>query len=218
MKKRIKKFIIIIIFLLIISIFLVFYIDKDIAPIVMEYSVAQTKKIVSIIVNRSINGELLEDANIDKLYTISQSEKGDILSLDSVIVNKLTDIISDICEDNFSLIEKGNYDILKEKFNLSSDYFLIPSSLFFGKSFILNFSNDIPIKLKMLGNVSSGIKTDVREYGLNNSIVTISISISVEMMIILPFDSQIVNYSNDIPISIKLIQGSVPSYYNSYDK
>lgn len=216
MKIRIKRFTTLMIIIVIISFILVFYIDKKITPIIMDYSVEEVKKIISIIINRSINSDILEHSNLDNMYTISQSDKGDILSLNSVIVNHLTDIISDVLEDSIILIEEEKYDDLQKHFNISKDYFFIPSSLIFSKGLLAFFGYNIPIKLKMLGNVSSGINTDIREYGLNNSLITISISVSVEMMVLLPFDRRTVNFNNNIPISIKLIQGSVPNFYNNY--
>ena len=67
--------------------------------------------------------------------------------------------------------------------------------------------------LKIIGNVTSGIKTDVKEYGINNSLITISSEITVEMMVILPFSSDYVSITNLVPISIKIIQGKVPEFY-----
>ena len=65
----------------------------------------------------------------------------------------------------------------------------------------------------MVGNVTSGITTDIKEYGINNSLVTISVEITVEVMVILPFSSDFVSITNYVPIAIKLIQGKVPQIY-----
>ena len=72
----------------------------------------------------------------------------------------------------------------------------------------------VAISLKMIGNVTSGINTDVKEYGINNSLITISTEITVEMMVILPFTSDYVSITNYVPISVRLIQGKVPEFYN----
>ena len=65
----------------------------------------------------------------------------------------------------------------------------------------------------MIGNVTSGIKTEVKEYGINNSLITVSVEINIEVMVILPFSSDYVNVTNQVPIAIKLIQGKVPNVY-----
>ena len=71
----------------------------------------------------------------------------------------------------------------------------------------------IPIKLKMVGNVTSGITTEVEEYGINNSLITISMEVCVEIQVVLPLTTDYVSITNYIPLAIKLIQGKVPVYY-----
>ena len=55
--------------------------------------------------------------------------------------------------------------------------------------------------------------TNVKEYGINNSLITVSVEIKVELMVILPFSTDYVNITNYVPIAIKLIQGKVPQVY-----
>ena len=133
--------------------------------------------------------------------------------MESRIVNNITNKISDTCEDNLRKIEEEKYDEIKKEFNIGEEYFLVPSGVFFGNSLLSNIGPKIPINLKMIGNVNSEIVTDVKEYGINNSLITISLEIKVELMVILPLSSESVLVSNHIPIVIKLIQGKVPHIY-----
>lgn len=181
----------------------------------MKYSVGQMKRITSIIINRSINSDILDKSDINNLFIVTKNNDGEVLtiSLDSVIVNRITDNISDSCEDNLRLIEEGKYDLLKEKFNIGEEYFYVPSGIIFNNTLLSGLGPKIPINLKIIGNVTSGIKTEVKEYGINNSLITISSEITVEMMIILPFSSDYISITNLVPISIKLIQGKTPDIY-----
>ena len=215
MKRKIKIFIIIIILIIIIAIISVRLINDKISPLVMDYSIGEMKRVTSIIINRSINSDILDQNDMNNLFVINKNDNGEIItiSLDSIIINKITDIISDACEDNLRLIEDGKYNLLKEKFNIGEEYFYVPSGIVFKNTLFSSLGPKIPINLKLIGNVTSGIKTDVKEYGINNSLITISSEINVEMMIILPFSSDYVKITNLIPISIKLIQGKVPQFY-----
>lgn len=216
MKKH-KLSIIIIIFLLIITlaIIIVKIISDKIAPIVMDYSISEMKRITSIIINRSINSDLLNKIDMNNLFIITKGDNDEVMtiSLDSIIVNKITDDISDACEDNLRLIEEGKYQELKAKFNVGEEYFFVPSGIISKNTILNSIGPKIPINLKIIGNVTSGLKTEVKEYGINNSLITISVEITVEMMVILPFSSDYVNVTNLVPISIKLIQGKVPQFY-----
>ena len=215
MKKH-KFIIVIIVFILIITIAIIIVkvLSDKIAPLVMDYSISEMKRVTSIIINRSINSDLLNKIDMNNLFIINKGEDGFMtISLDSVIVNKITDDISDACEDNLRLMEEGKYEELKKKFNIGEEYFFVPSGIISKNTLLNSIGPKIPINLKMIGNVTSGLKTEVKEYGINNSLITISVEITVEMMVILPFSSDYVSITNLVPISIKLIQGKVPQVY-----
>ena len=215
MKRKIGVFVFILILVITISIIIVKIISNHITPIVMDYSISEMKRIASIVINRSVNSDILNNNDMDKLFIVTRSSNDEVVTvtLDSVIVSKITDDISDACEDNIRLIEENSFEELKKKFNIGEEYFLVPSGIIFHNTFLNNIGPNIPISLKMIGNVTSGIKTEVKEYGINNSLVTISVEIKVELMVILPFSSDYISIDNEIPIAIKLIQGKVPQFY-----
>ena len=214
--KKLKLIIFILILIIILSIIIIKVISKRIAPIVMDYSISEMKRITSVIINRSINSDLLNKIDMNNLFIISKNDN-DIttISLDSVTVNKITDDISDACEDNLRLIEEGKYSEIKKKFNIGEEYFVVPSGIITKNTIFSSLGPKIPINLKIIGNVTSSLKTDVKEYGINNSLITISVEISLEVMVILPFSSDYITITNQVPIIIKLIQGKVPQVYGS---
>lgn len=215
MKKKIIFLIIVLIIIIFIAIIFVKILNNQIAPKVMDYSISEMKRVTSIILNRSINSDLLENIDMNRLFIVTKGDNDEVMtiSLDSVIVNKINDDVSDACEDNLRLMEEGKYQVLKKKFNIGEEYFYVPSGVFFNNTILNSIGPKIPINLKIIGNVTSNIKTDVKEYGINNSLITVSVNIEVELMVILPFTSDYIKISNDIPISIKLIQGKVPQFY-----
>lgn len=213
MRKKIKILIIVIIIIISISLFCLKLINDKISPIVMDYSISEMKRITSIIINRSINSDILDTKDMENLFIIKEKNETVTITLDSIIVNKITDNISDVCEDNLRLVEEGKYNELKEKFNIGEEYFFVPSGIIFKNTLFSSIGPKIPINLKIIGNVTSGIKTDVKEYGINNSVITISVDINVEMMVVLPFSSKEIQINNQVPIVIKLIQGKIPEFY-----
>ncbi len=214
MKKKLGIFLFILVIITILSFVIINFINTKITPIVMNYSISEMKRIVSTIINRSISSDLIEN-DINELFITTKNKNEDIITvtLDSKIVNIINDKISDACEDNLRLIEEGKYDKIKEKFNIGKEYFLVPSGIIFNNPLFSNLGPKIPITLKVLGNVNSGVTSEVKDYGINNSLITISIEIKVELMVILPISSEFVEITNYIPIAIKLIQGKVPEIY-----
>ena len=75
-------------------------INKNITPTVMEYSKSEIKRIASIIINKSIDEEIINKIDIDKLFVIDKSSDEEIVTvtLNSIVVNKITNEISDACE------------------------------------------------------------------------------------------------------------------------
>ena len=92
-------------------------------------------------------------------------------------------------------------------------YFQVPSGIAFNNTFFNSLGPLIPIKLKIIGNVTSGLETEIKEYGINNSLITVSVEVKVELMVILPLSTDYVSITNYVPIAVKLIHGKVPEYY-----
>ena len=59
----------------------------------------------------------------------------------------------------------------------------------------------------------SKIDSNVKEYGINNAMIEVKIKVSVTMIINMPFVSKEVNVNTEVPIIMKIIQGTIPEYY-----
>ena len=53
----------------------------------------------------------------------------------------------------------------------------------------------------------------IKEYGINNCLVEIYILLEVNVKVLLPIISDDIVIKNEIPISYKIINGQIPSYY-----
>ena len=216
-KKKIFFLIIVLLIIIVLSIALVQFINIRITPTIMDYSKSEMKRLASIILNKSASDNVLDDFDMDKLFVITKNKNEEVISitLDSGMVNRITNRISDVCEANIRKIEDGNFSVIQKDFNISKDYFYVPIGIIFHNTMLQGIGPKIPISIKMLGNVTSGIVSDVKEYGINNSLITISVEIRVELLVLLPFSSDYVTINNVIPIAIKLVQGKVPQFDGS---
>lgn len=214
LSRKLGLMIIIILIIAIISIWLINILFTNVSPIIMEYSKSEMKKIASTLINKAITNDILEEMNLEELFIVDKSNDEEIITimLDPSIVNKAVSRATDAVEDNLKRVEIRDETIF-EDFNINENCFYVPIGIVFDTPFLNNVGPKIPIKLKMIGNVTSGIVTDVEEYGINNSLITISMEISVEIQVILPLISDYINITNYVPIAIKLIQGKVPVYY-----
>ena len=78
---------------------------------------------------------------------------------------------------------------------------------------LIPLSPNVPFKISILGNTSNEMITEVKEYGINNSIIELRIKCIINLQIILPFKSKIIKNEKNILLSSQVIQGKVPDYY-----
>ena len=82
-----------------------------------------------------------------------------------------------------------------------------------GNYFFANIGPKIPLNLKTVGDITGNINTDIKEYGLNNAMIEVSIELTITTIIHMPFLSKEVTVTNKIPLTMEIIQGTIPNYY-----
>lgn len=222
MKKNI--FIATLIMCVIITIIVLKIISIRVSPILMNYAELETKKLSYIVINRAVNKQLANGMNIDEMFNIIKNDNGEIATIDfnPAIVNKVLNTTTNVVLINLKAIEEGNIDFIElpdilisnDKDKLKNGIiYEIPLGTITNSGFLSNLGPKIPIKLNIIGSVESNVKTNIKEYGINNALVEIYIRISVTEQINVPFISKRVTVTSDIPVALKVIQGSVPKYY-----
>ena len=89
-KKNIRAidYILIVIFLLIISVFFVFrFIGKHITPIIQDYAEKQAKKISSIVISQAVTDEVIDYINQEEMFITTKDDSNNIQSVDFNSVN-----------------------------------------------------------------------------------------------------------------------------------
>lgn len=185
-------------------------------PVLMEYATSEIKNISVSIINNTISEEL--DHFNNDVVKISKNSNDDIqmVEFDSKLVNKiLTDLTKQILL-NLKEIENGKINLSFDKIDIDGQLlYEIPLGRITNNVFIGNLGPKIPIKMNIIGDVYSNIKSNIKEYGINNALLEIMINITVNERIIMPFMTNQSKISIDVPVSIRLIQGNIPKYYGS---
>ena len=182
----------------------------------MEYSKSKVKRLASLVINKGVTDDVLNIINTQELFIVDKSNNEEIITitLDPLMVNRIESSVTDKVESILSLLEKNDQELLA-KYNINSEYFVIPSGMVFNSGLMANVGPLIPIKMRLIGNVTSKVTTSLKEYGINNSLITVSVNITVELKVILPLTIDSISITNSVPVAIKLIQGKVPNYYGS---
>ena len=197
-KKNFKKTFIIIIILIILSLLLKKYVS--VKPLIIAYSEMEANKLATVIINAAILKENTEE-KINDIYKINDTAITNI-SYDTKELNKILTNITLKIQNYFGAIESGNIDDIGidilDKYNYNN----------------LKKGPIIYIPMGYLtGDVRTDIKTEVRDYGLNNALLKIYIHVEVVTQSIFPLVSSIQTTIVEYPVVLKIIEGKVPSFY-----
>lgn len=230
LKKRRKKkklfsiIIIILISVITLSFLLINYYSKKALPLLVSYAEAETKKLTILVINKAVTKQV-SNMDTNELFEVQYNNNGEIVLIDfnSQKTSKILSTMTSLVELNLRAIEEGKIDMLELPDNSLSDYnidllekgiiFEIPFGIITDSNFLYNIGPKIPVKLSLVGDVSTGFSTEVVEYGINNALLKLMIDIKVDTKIILPITSDKITIDTSIPIAMKVIQGKIPNYY-----
>lgn len=226
-RKKMKlstKITIIIIFIIIFTYLFLNYCGKKVFPIIMKQAQIDCKKMAITIIKNSLNDDVLKTLQEDELFYIVKNNNGEVQTIDfnPVVVNKFLRETTAIVSENLRKIETGNisdisfintedFDIKNLKNGVISE---IPMGIITNNVLLSNLGPKVPVKLNLIGNVVSSIETSTSNYGINNAIVEIYAKVEVTEEVIIPFQTDRIKVTNNIPIAIKIVQGTVPDYYS----
>jgi len=226
-KRRVNKLlicIIIFIFLVIVSGCFINYYSRKAIPLLMSYAEAESKKLIILVINKAVTKQI-NNVDTDQIFEVTYNNNGEVILIDfnskrtSIALSTITSLV----EVNLRAIEEGKIDMIELPDN-SLDVFdtdllekgiilEVPLGVISGSVLLTNLGPKVPVKISLIGDVSSGFSTDVKEYGINNALITLMIDVSVDTKVVLPFMSEDMNVSASIPIAMKVIQGKIPEYY-----
>ena len=225
-KKNNVMFILISIFVfLIVStfIFINYYSNKAL-PLLVSYAEAEAKKLIILVINKAVTKQI-SNVDTNDIFEVTYNNNGEVILVDfnskrtSIALSTITSLV----EINLRAIEEGRIDMIElpdnslEAFDtdlLEKGIILeVPLGVISNSALLANIGPKVPVKLSLIGDVSSGFSTEVEEYGINNALITLKIDVEVNAKVVLPFVSDDMNISASIPIAMKVIQGKIPEYY-----
>lgn len=200
------------------------YYSQKALPLILSYAEAETKKLTILVINKAVIKQI-NNTDTDKIFNIVYNNDGEITLIDfnSQITSKILSTMTSLVELNLRAIEEGKIDMLELPDNSLDNYDMsllekgiiveVPLGIVTNSNLLYNIGPKIPVKLSLVGDVSTGFSSEVVEYGINNALLKLMINIKVDTKIILPIVSDQITIDCSIPIAMKVIQGKIPSYY-----
>lgn len=214
-RRKRKKVVWFIIFFIIIIIFV--DITKKLSYLLYNYATAATKQIVTIAINNATSNDVLKHLKDATMYNISKNKDDEIMAIDydSFIINTFLRMVTNNIQSDLLAIENGSFSSLPRRYQTRKQNvsFSFPLGSIFSFPLIHELGPEIPVRLEFISAVMTNIKTTIKEYGINNALIEMSIHLQVETKIVLPFFAKNIVVENEIPVSYKIISGKIPSYY-----
>lgn len=178
---------------------------KKIEPVIITLCNSKAASIAYSTANTVIK-ENVTEIEYSNLVKLDKNEAGQIkaMQIDTLEMNKLSSLL---CKK------------IQEKLNTEKDaYIKIKLSRLFGESIFSAFGPSVKIKVVPTGGVTTQVKSEFKEAGINQTKHSIYLVIKTKARIISPFITKPIEVTNQIDIAETIIVGDIPITYNTGKK
>lgn len=218
-----KKWTVVIVIMLSFTILVVQVFSVNCIPIIKNIANKEMQRFCQLIVNQtSFN---YDDISSD-LIKIERDNNNAIKMLDfnMAYATKISgQLVLDI-EKTLLDIEEGQYTsskntIYDKKIKQVSDnggvVASIPMGMLTNNPFLAHMGPKMKIRYKTLSHVSSSIKKEVKNYGINHIMIGLTVVITIKLMVLVPFYKEEHVQNISFPLTLEIIEGEIPNWYQN---
>ncbi|PYZ92908.1 sporulation protein YunB [Salipaludibacillus keqinensis] len=202
-------------------------VEKGIRPTLIEIAKTETQRIGTLAINDAISRHILEDTEMEELVEVEKDDQGKVMFVqyNPVIYNRVLQETTKRVQNYLNDIEHGRVrdiripnevDIHSEGATFSEDgiIHMIPLGQATNNALLAHLGPRVPVRLSAIGDVKSQLKENVLHVGINNTYMSVSVEIEVDVKVVIPFatDTEVVKTS--IPVAMVWIPGEVPEFYS----
>lgn len=172
----------------------------------------ETKRIATEVIQDSIEDYMSDSENMKDMFQMNSDENGNLTTIDfnTQIVNSVKTKVTKQLQAHLKEMEThSGHSGASENIMIN-----IPLGQVTGNSLLGNLGPKIPVRFNLIGDAFTDVKTKIKPYGINNALIDISIFVEIKVKVIIPFASKTAVVTNNVPVSIKAVQGEVPQFYN----
>lgn len=166
-----------------------------------------------------ITDDIINFESTGDLLIINKNSKDEIISVDYNLEKtyKTLTNTSNVLKNALNDLENGKIDVkIYDKYLESNKNGLvlnIPLFLNSSNVFLNNLGPKIPVIINFNSSLLTNIKTKVTNYGLNNALLEIYITVEIEKLVITPIYKDDEKFYYDILIGAVVVNGTVPNFY-----
>ena len=170
-----------------------------------EAMILAKSKIISA---KYIETLIVDEVNIENCNFFYQNVSNEGVVSASFDVNKANLVVGKVMNRLSKLATKFNENCAFD-IEIPVNYLFMPSSYFLSNvKMKVDCSSLLYYEVKLV--------SDVSEYGINSSLVSLSLAISINYQVMIPFIYKDVSNHVEIPLALEIINGEVPEVLFSY--
>jgi sporulation protein YunB len=201
-------------------------VNKGIEPALRDYAEFETERVATLAINKAINQKVAEGIDVKDLVILEKNNEGEItlVNTNTALVNRVQSEMVNLAQKNLKLAEQGKLrelEVLTDIEIEESEEGLpdgvireLPLGLATNMAILGNLGPKIPVKFTTVGEVKANVVDEIKEFGINNFQILVSVHVEVNVQVIIPFATKIAKVENTIPIGNIVLPGEVPQFYN----
>ena len=167
--------------------------------------------------SNNINFDLLKDDVMKDIIVINKNKEGEILyvTYDMDQAYYALEVVTQELETAISDLENGNKSVKSRNIVSGGKGIALRMPFFTGSSSVLlsNLGPSVYVPVNFVGSVLTNIKTKITDYGINNALVEIYVTVELKTDLISPVSEKTNKIDYDVLVASTVINGRVPEVY-----
>lgn len=189
--------------------------SKFVSKRLIDIAHVKLNEFMDYFLSNKINYDLFKGDNLKDIIVINKNSDGEILyvSYDMDKSYKVLDLVTKELENNINDLENGNVGNI-QYVSGGKNGILLKLPMFIGNNAIIsNLGPKIYVPINFVGSILTNLKTKITDYGINNALVEIYVTVKLSTNIISPTSSKEMVIDYDALIASVVVNGRVPSIY-----
>ncbi|MFI3329285.1 MAG: sporulation protein YunB [bacterium] len=200
-----KVFIILILFIIVSTILVRGYFSDA----VKEYVKYDCSNKINEMIISTINNEIVNELTTESLLNVSYNENKEV-SYAYINTQKTNEILG---------LTGTAINNLNEEFNNNGKNKIdIPLGYIFSQNVFFANGITVPVNVSNISKYNVKLETNVEEYGINASLITVSLVYEFSFKAMIPLITDDVFITNSVPLVTTVLYGDVPEYFFSGEK
>ena len=196
-----------------------YFVEKRISPIIQNVAKVELQRMATEAIIASIEENITRKVDMDELILEKHREgRASTFSFNPKVYNDVLTSTTEDIERRLGLEKNeqtADEDSGRRHSQMQNIVYHIPLGVATNVNLFANFGPEVPVRLSLVRDVDSQIRTKMTHSGINNTFFELFVDIEVEMQIVIPFYSDREPIKQSVKIGDYFIEGEVPSYYGT---